>query len=424
MRARLTTWLTRLRRFAERLWVRTALIAALALVAAGLSAVLGPWIPDGLTDLVGAEAVDDVLEVLASSMLAVAIFSLSVMVTIHRAVAGQWTPRAHRLIARDSTTMTVLATFVGAWLFALVAIIMRWAAVISDEGDVVVLFGMTLLVVALIVVTIVRWIAHLEGLGSLSETGARIEREGRRVLEARMGEPCLGGHPLRRGREEAPYDAVEVRGDRTGWVRHVHAGALDDAAAGAGTDVYLLVPVGRFVHRGEVLAMVGAAGPGLLDAVRAAIEVGDERSYEQDPRFCLVVLSEIASKALSPGVNDPGTAVEVIGRIARVLEVWGDEAAAARAPRLTRLHAPPLVAADLIEDAFAPIVRHGAGSPEVGQHLQRALWALGGHDDPSMAAAARDAARDAHRRAAEALDPVDLARVEAAMPARLRPAAA
>lgn len=423
MSGRLRTWIRRIREFAQRLWVRTALIAGLALLAAGLSTLVGPLVPQSWADLVGARAVDDVLHVLASSMLAVTTFSLSVMVTLHRAVSGQWTPRAHRLIARDGTTMTVLATFVGAWLFALVGIIMRWTSAIND-GDVVVMFFMTMVVVALIVVTMVRWIAHLDRMGSLSETGGRLEDEARRVLQARMREPCLGGHPLREGREAVPWDAIEVRSDRTGWVRGVFEEALEDAAELAGTDVYLMVPVGRFVHRGEVLALIGAAGEGLADAVRGAIEVGPERSYAQDPRFCLVVMSEIASKALSPGVNDPGTAVEMIGRMVRVLESWGDEIEGARNPMRTRLHVPPLRAPDLIEDAFLPIARHGADAPEVGQHLQRALWALTGHDEPSMAAAARAAAQDAHRRAAAVLDPTDLALLEAAMPRAARRVAA
>ena len=423
MLGHLTTWGRKAVRFSERLWVRIVLVATLALVAAGTATLVGPLIPHSVEDYVGAEATDGILAIIASSMLAVTIFSLGVMVQVHRAVAGQWTPRAHRLLTRDRATMNVLATFVGAWLFALASIILRSAAYFG-ERETVVLFGMTLVVVALIVVVIVRWIAHLEQFGSLAHTNGRLEEEAQRTLDARMRTPCLGGRPLLGGREAIPWDADEVSAHATGWVRHVYEAALADLGREHGTDVYLWAPVGRFVHEHDVIAYVGARGPGLHEAVRRAIAIGPLRSFEQDPRFGLVALGEVASKALSPGINDPGTAIDVIGRVARVLAAWRDEAAGAGDPRHPNLHVPPLRAADLLEDAFAPIARDGADTAEVQIHLQRALAALARHDEPSMAAAARAMAEDAWRRARDAMDAADLRRVEDALPRTVRRSAA
>ena len=419
----LTTWARRVVRFTERLWVRVMLVAALALVAAGAAALVGPFIPSAVDEYVGAEATDGILAIIASSMLAVTIFSLGVMVQIHRAVSGQWTPRVHRLLTRDRATINVLATFVGAWLFALVSIILRSAAYVG-ERETVVLFGMTLLVVALIVVMLVRWIAHLEQFGSLAHTNGRIEEEACRALQARMRTPCLGGRPLLGGREAIPWDADEVLAHATGWVRNVHEAALADLGREHGMGVYLSAPVGRFVHERDVIAHVGARAPGLHEAVRRAIVIGPLRSFEQDPRFGLVVLGEVASKALSSGINDAGTAIDVIGRVARVLEGWRDEAAGAGDPPHPHLHVPPLRAADLLEDAFAPIARDGAGVAEVQIHLQRTLGALARHDEPSMAAAARAMADDAWRRARAAMDASDLERVEEALPRTVRRTAA
>ncbi|MEZ5202287.1 MAG: DUF2254 family protein [Micropruina glycogenica] len=55
-----------------------------------------------------------------------------------------------------------------------------------------------------------------------------------------------------------------------------------------------------------------------LDAVRRAFEINAHRTYDQDPRLGLVALAEIAIRALSPAVNDPGTAIEVLGALERV----------------------------------------------------------------------------------------------------------
>lgn len=53
-----------------------------------------------------------------------------------------------------------------------------------------------------------------------------------------------------------------------------------------------------------------------------AFVVGDQRTFDNDPRFGLVVLAEIADRALSPAVNDPSTAIDVIGTLTRLLCNW------------------------------------------------------------------------------------------------------
>ena len=411
-----------LRRLSEQLWVRTTAIAALALLAAGAAAMVGPYVPDKLADFAGPEAVDRLLNIIASSMLSVTIFSLTVMVSVHRAVSGQWTPRAHRLLVSDQTTLSVLATFVGAWLFALVAIVLREVAFIS-KGDLVVLFGMTVLVIVLIVVTIVRWIAHLQELGSLAQMGGRLEWEARQALDRRMEEPCLGGRPLLGGRGAIPPGAAEIGAGSTGWVEHVDADGLDDLATEHGAQIYLWTPIGRFVHSGDPVAYADVHDAELAEGIAQCVTIDELRRYDEDPRFGFVVLGEVASKALSPGINDAGTAIEVISRVVRALEGWREEDPD-RVPRRPNLHVPPLRASDLLEDVFAPIARDGASVVEVQIHLQHALHALERHGGPSMAAAAREMAAEAHARAEGALEGVDLERLRRSLPRTTQRAAA
>lgn len=70
-------------------------------------------IPESVSVKVGAEAVDNILNILASSMLAVTTFSLSIMVTAYGSATTNVTPRATRLVVEDVTTQNVLATFIG-----------------------------------------------------------------------------------------------------------------------------------------------------------------------------------------------------------------------------------------------------------------------------------------------------------------------
>lgn len=409
MRSSLSAILLRLRRFARQLWVRSVLIGALALVAAGASRLVYPVVPSSMGGIVGAEAVDHLLQIIADSMLAVTIFSLTIVVSIHRSTSSQWSPRAHRLIVSDDATMTVLSTFVGTWIFSLAAIVLREAGLIDGNG-LVVLFGLTLLVLALIVASLIRWIARLEDLGSLAQVGGRLEQEARDAMQRRMALPCLGGRPLLDA-SVAPVAAHPVRAAQTGWVMSVDAEGLHRLASEHEVELRIEVPIGRFAYEGETLASIHPPRPDLEPDVQRGFEIGQLRTYEQDPRFGMVVLGEVACKALSSGINDPGTAIEIVGRAARVLWLWRDEAMAAGDPPYPRLQVAPLDPRDLVEDVFVPIARDGRDKAEVQIHLQQALGSLARHPDPTMARAARDAAEGAWRVAQEALDETDLARV-------------
>ncbi|MGB5558667.1 MAG: DUF2254 family protein, partial [Paracoccaceae bacterium] len=164
----------RLQRMSRRLWIRSALIALLALVSAVLSPLLSPLVPDGMAAKLGADPVLRILQILASSMLAVTTFSLSVMVSARQSASSQATPRAHQLLLEDHITQTVLATFLGAFVYALASLILVSIHIYSDKTVVVVL-AFTLIVIGLVVVAILRWIEHLSDLGSVVTTTGWIE---------------------------------------------------------------------------------------------------------------------------------------------------------------------------------------------------------------------------------------------------------
>lgn len=183
-------------------------------------------------------------------------------------------------------------------------------------------------------------------------------------------------------------------------MQHVDIGALSAAAEAAKGDIYVDAMPGIFADRIRPLAHVhGAFGEEEFGAVRSAFAVGSDRSFEQDPRFGLCVLSEIASRALSPAVNDPGTAIDVLGRAERILCRWAARAADGEAVERPRVWVPTLRADDMLDDLFAPIARDGAGMLEVQVRLQKVLRALAATEDPEVAAAARRHARLALARA-------------------------
>ncbi|WP_155645825.1 DUF2254 family protein, partial [Erythrobacter donghaensis] len=198
-----------------------------------------------------------------------------------------------------------------------------------------------------------------------------------------------------------PDSGVPLYAERFGFVQAIDDQLFATLCAEQDLDVWLAVRPGTYVDSRTILLKTSRAldEQSARDARRAFVIDGD-RTFEADPRFGLIVLSETASKALSPGVNDPGTAIDVLGTSLRILAGWSTAARAIPA-RVTcpRLHVPPIAVEDLVCDAFRWIARDGAGQLEVQIRLQKALRSLAAHDPVHFGAAAQAMSHEAFARA-------------------------
>ena len=363
--------------FARKLWLRVSLMAFIGVATAAAGIVFAPYVPEEWTLQIGAQAIDGILNVLASSMLAVTVFSLSTMVSAYGAATTNVTPRATRLLMEDNKSQNVLGTFIGAFLFSLVGIIALSTGLYGSQGRAILLV-VTIGLVALIAGTILRWIDYLARFGRLGETIERVERATWAAMEARMEHPHLGARPMAHS-GGVPETAWPAFAKTAGYVQHIDVAALEACAKEAGAEIFLTALPGVFSDPARPVAMV--AGPDsepLRDAINEAFTVEAERLFDQDPRFGLCVLGEIASRALSPAVNDPGTAIDVVGRVVRLLVRWrrAETPGAAQEVECPHVWAPGIAVGDMLDDVFAPIARDGASMIEVQIRLQKALLAL------------------------------------------------
>ncbi len=379
----------------RKVWVRVTAFALLAVATAVLAQLIAPLIPSGWIMKIGAESVDQVLNILASSMLAVTTFSLAIATSAFAAAASTATPRATALLQEDPTAQNVLATFIGAFLFSLVGIIALQAGYYNSAGRLV-LFVATVIVIGLVVVTLLRWISHLMSFGRMGDTLDRVESAAITSLENRLATPYLKGRPLI---SDIPGSCEPLLSDEAGYVLHVDMGELNTIAKVLQCKIWLRALPGSFVHQARALIYIDREirDDDLVKRLRDAFTIGTERSFEQDPRFGLIVISEIASRALSPAVNDPGTAISILGRIVRILSRWREPVDSEI--EYDAIFVPAVTPNALIIDAFRPIVRDGAGCIEVQIRIQKALQALAAISPDVFAEPAEQMAADARARA-------------------------
>lgn len=374
------------------LWIRSGLICLLAVAAAILAPYTEPYVPEELPTRIGADSVETLLRILASSMLAVTTFSLTVMVAAYSAAERRVSPRAAELLREDTTTHNVLATFIGAFLFSLSGIVLLSTQAFGSQARVP-MFLMTVAVVLLIVVTLLRWIQHLSQFGRLAHTTDRIEKAVTQALCDRARSPFMGANPLRDG--DVPADAEPVFLDSIGYVQHLDVEALNECAREHECRIYVHCLPGAFIDfNNPVVRVAGPAPAAVVDAVRSAYSVAVGRTYDQDPRFGLSVLTEVASLALSPSINDSGTAIDIVGRLVRMLTTWTQEYGEAEI-KYSHVWVPELDVGDIMDDAFGPIARDGADKFEVQVRLQKALSALSGLDAEPLRIEAQRLSRQA-----------------------------
>jgi uncharacterized membrane protein len=390
----------RLREILQTLWVRVTAFAVLGVATALTAFLLRRFLPDTLALQVGADAIEPILDIIASSMLTVTTFSLSILTAAYATASSGSTPRAVQLLVRDGVSQTVLATFIGAFVFSLVGLIMLKTELYGDGGRIV-LFVVTLIVILIVIVSLLRWINRLGELGLIGDNLDRVEQSAHEALKTRLASPWLGGNPLRGA---PPADSEAIRAPEVAYIQNCDMQALSDLAEQHGVLIYVTAQPGDLVHLSVALCHV-AGVPEDADDLRGGIircfTLRPTRSFDQDPRFGLMVMSEIAQRALSPAVNDPGTAISVITRVLRVLSQWRDDALPE--VEFPRLYVPSIRADELIRDSLLPIARDGAGIAEVQRALQHCLMALVSDVPTPFTEAAPDLSRDCLAYAEEGL---------------------
>ncbi|WP_244907696.1 DUF2254 domain-containing protein [Nitrosomonas aestuarii] len=386
-----------------------------------ISAVFVAKLADGtqLAQLLPAIALDSIetlLSVMAASMLVIATFSVSSMVSAYASAGSTATPRAFTLVVADDASQNALSTFVGAFIFSIVALTAVKNAYF-DEAGLFILFALTVFIFGLVIVTFVGWVDGIARLGRLGSTIEKVEKATADALKRRRDAPTLHGIPKKKS--QAVGQALFAQS--IGYVQHIDMTAIQSWAEEVDARVVVEALPGAFATPDRILAYVStpSGDQSKIDytCIVESFQIGDHRLFEDDPRFGLVVLSEIAGRALSPAVNDPGTAINVIGKLIRLFVLWNEptQGTEEKTPEYDRIEVPLISVGDMFDDAFTAIARDGAGVVEVSVRLQKALRSLALTGNAEIRDAANYHGHLALERSRKALDlKEDLAAVEAA----------
>ncbi|MDF3130858.1 DUF2254 domain-containing protein [Kiritimatiellaeota bacterium B1221] len=380
-----------LNRLRERLWVKPLCTCVFSV----LVIVLAEHFDDhdlfqSLPEVTNA-SLETVLSILAGGMLAIATFAVGAMVSAYGSASSNATPRSFAAVIADDTSQNALSVFIGSFIFSVVGLFFLQNEVLGPVSRTLV-FILSAVTYVVVIYTFVRWVDRIARLGRMGTTIQNVEKVCLKAIKRRSVHPHMDGcPPTSRDLETSKVILVTD----IGYLQRIDMAALQKLAEEFDAQIQVQSLPGEYLGQGEVLCRIWSEKSEWSDAevekVQAAFQIDRRRIFDEDPRFGIVVLSEIASRALSPGVNDPGTAIDVMGSLHRLLAAWQDgcEKRKEGNPGFDRIEVPELSIEVLMEDAFASIARDGAGNIEVCSRLQEVLGSLSTLKDPGFYPAAK-----------------------------------
>lgn len=364
-------------RFRQSLFFLPAILVSVAVVLGIATLLLDRIYGAQLSELVGLHVSPESGRAILSTVAGGTIGAISVVFSLTlvaiQLAASQFSPRVIRGILGDQVQQIILGTVVGTFTYSLIAL-----QGLQTTDDVPTLPVSVYIATLMGVISLLAVLASIDRTARSLEVGAIIERISTETLALIERQPyqtdasvLLDDAPTHACAEEHPDAALRVEAGRAGWVNQISLDGILDALPGGAT-AQLAADLGMYAQPGTALLhawpVPAEDRENVRRALREAFSIEPHRNLQQDIGFGILQLVDIAQRALSPGVNDPNTANEVIVRLGVLLTAMGERnpgvQGVARDDRAVWVNRVPSLDDRLLE-ALDPIHRYARTEPSV-----------------------------------------------------------
>lgn len=387
------------------LWPIPVLAVVLAvaggLLLPGLDLRVDGSVPGWLSSLLfsaDAGAARTVLDAVSSSLITVTSLTFSLTVVTLQLASSQFSPRLLRTFASDAFVQATLGLFLATFTYSLT--VLRTVRSSNRETPAFVpriSVTLSFLLAIASVIGLVVFLAHLVRQIRVETMLRDVHRDATSTVRAVLQPRDDGSRPATQ-LPDVPDSALLIVAPASGFILRFDHSKLLAAARSAdvtvvidaypGSSLVEGIPIGRTWHTSSLMSEDAAAT--LQERIGEAIYIGYERTAAQDVGHGLRQLTDVANKALSPGINDPTTAVHALGHISALLCELADRDLG---PVMlcddedhvrVVLHRQDL--AMLVDSAITQPRRYGANDPQVMARLMALLQELAwrvpaGHQD-------------------------------------------
>ncbi|MBD2185628.1 DUF2254 domain-containing protein [Aerosakkonema funiforme] len=274
----------------------------------------------------GPEGARTVLSSIAGSMITVAGTVFSITLVALQLASSQFGPRLLRNFMQDTGNQVVLGTFIATFIYCLLVL----RTIRGEDYDVFVpQISVTVgIVLAIVSIGVLIYFIHhastsIQASHVISEVGNELDKAIERLFPEKIGQDTKH---IGRQIDEIPTsfdrEACAIVAVCSGYLQAIDDNKLMEIAQQKDLLLRLNYRPGKFIFRGTKLVMVW---PGklvnekLAKEINSAFILGRQRTEQQDVEFLVNQLVEIAVRAISPGVNDPFTAIQCIDQLSAAL---------------------------------------------------------------------------------------------------------
>lgn len=326
-----------------------------------------------------------ILSAIVGSMVSVATTAFSITIVALQLASSQFGPRLLRNFMQDTGNQIVLGTFIATFVYSLM--VLRTINGVAENEfvpHISVTCGISLAIAS--VGVLIYFIHHsatsIQVDHVISKVGIELDEAIDRLFPKQIGrdapnhvEPPTSQIPANFAREAFPIPANSSR-----YVQAVDTDQLMQIATQNNILIQLQCRPGNFVIKGSPLVMIYPAASGgkkLVRLINDAFVLGSQRTEQQDVEFSINQLVEIAARALSPGINDPFTAIRCIDQLSAALCHLAQKEipSAYRYDDKDKLRviAEPVTFVDVTDAAFNQIRQYGQTSVAVTMRLLEAI---------------------------------------------------
>lgn len=329
-----------------------------------------------------------ILSAIAGGLISSITLLLSLMLVAVQLAGSQFSPRTLRDWIGDRTQQITIGVVLGTTVYCL--LVLRETRSF-EEGDALTPHLAVILAVLLGIaslVAVVRSVDHLTDSLRIGSVAGRIMNDTIGLIDSEVPlgaseDPTVAPASrtfLTEPSPDPPGDAFAVPAPIAGWVQQVDEDELL-AAMPEGSTAYVAVSLGAFMLPQSPLVWIHPPpdrDDPCIEKIQRSVALGDSRTMQQDIGFGLLQMVDIALRALSPGVNDPNTANDIIAHLGVViLKLWERDLAPTRRSEDGRtIVRNSLGHGDYLRAAFDQIRHYGASDPDVSATMLRTLTNL------------------------------------------------
>lgn len=339
------------------------------------------WIYTGSTD--GARAM---LAAIGGSTITVAGTVFSITIVALQLAASNFGPRLLRNFMKDVSNQVVLGTFIGTFIYCLLVL-----RTVRGDGDdynsfipqlsVTVALALAIISISLLIYFIHHASTIIQASHIISEVSAELDRATDRLFPEKIGRGLSqSGRQVAEIPANFDEDAYPIKATKSGYLQVIDDEKLMQITSEQELIVRLEFRPGKFIVKGSELMMVypgGRVNQKLTKKFRDVFILGTERTEQQDIEFPIHQLVEVALRAISPGINDPFTAIRCIDRLSAGLSYLAGRnfPSPYRYDRLDKLRiiTQPVTFVGLINAAFNQIRQYSNSDVAVTIRLLEAI---------------------------------------------------